>query len=71
MKKLMALVTTGGSVYRAQIVGFFDAEGSGDRIEVVVDATQKPPVVRRRWELRELGPGYTREVLGVPAADMP
>lgn len=71
MKKLMALVTTKGSVYRAQVVGFFDAEGPGDRIEVIIDATQKPPVVRRRWELRELGPGYSREVLGVPAADTP
>jgi type II secretory pathway component PulK len=71
MKKLMALVTTGGSVYRAQVVGFFDAEGPADRMEVVIDATQKPPVVRRRWELRDLGPGYSREVLGVPADDVP
>jgi type II secretory pathway component PulK len=71
MKKLIGLVTTKGSVYRAQVVGFFDAEGPADRIEVVIDATQKPPVVRRRWELRELGPGYSREVLGVPATDVP
>jgi len=71
MKKLMALVTTGGSVYRAQVVGFFDAEGPADRMEVVIDATQKPPVVRRRWELKELGAGYSREVLGVPADDVP
>jgi type II secretory pathway component PulK len=68
MKKLMALVTTKGSVYRAQVVGFFDAEGPPDRLEVVIDATQNPPVVRRRWELKELGPGYPAEVLGVPAA---
>jgi hypothetical protein len=70
MKKLMALVTTGGNVYRAQVVGFYDAEGPADRLEVLIDATQSPPLVRRRWELRELGPGYSREVLGVPA-DMP
>jgi type II secretory pathway component PulK len=69
MKKLMALVTTGGNVYRAQVVGFFDEEGPADRLEVLIDATQSPPVVRRRWELRELGPGYSREVLGVPVAD--
>jgi hypothetical protein len=68
MKKLMALVTTGGDVYRAQVVGFFDAEGPADRLEVVIDATQKTsPIVRRRWELKELGPGYPAEVLGVPA----
>ncbi len=70
MKKLMGLVTTGGSVYRAQIVGFFDAEGPADRLEVVIDATQAP-IVRRRWELKELGPGYSREVLGVPVEDVP
>jgi type II secretory pathway component PulK len=71
MKKLMPLVTTGGSVYRAQVVGFFDAESSADRLEVVIDATQTPPIVRRRWELKELGPGYSPEVLGVPVADVP
>jgi len=64
MKKLMPLVTTGGSVYRAQVVGFFDAEGPADRLEVVLDATQKPPLVRRRWELRELGSGFSLEMLG-------
>jgi hypothetical protein len=71
MKKLMPLVTTGGSVYRAQVVGFFDAEGAADRLEVVIDATKTPPIVRRRWELKELGPGYTPEVLGVPVEDVP
>jgi type II secretory pathway component PulK len=71
MKQLMALVTTSGNVYRAQVVGFFDAEGAADRLEVVLDATQNPPVVRRRWELRELGPGYSPETLGVPLEDLP
>jgi Type II secretion system (T2SS), protein K len=69
MKKLMSLVTSGGNVYRAQVVGFFDEGGPADRAEVVIDATQSPPVVRRRWSLRELGPGYSPEELGVPAAD--
>jgi type II secretory pathway component PulK len=71
MKKLMALVTAGGNVYRAQVIGFFDAEGSADRLEVVIDATELPPVVRRRWELRELGPGYSPETLGVPLEELP
>jgi hypothetical protein len=69
MKKLMSMVTSGGNVYRAQVVGFFDADGPADRVEVVVDATQNPPIVRRRWNLRDLGPGYSPEVLGVPATD--
>jgi type II secretory pathway component PulK len=71
MKRLMPMVTTGGSVYRAQIVGFFEAEGPADRLEVVLDATQSPPVFRRRWELRDLGPGYMPEVLGAPLEDVP
>jgi hypothetical protein len=69
MKKLMSLVTAGGSVYRAQVVGFFDAQGPAERVEVLIDATQTPPMVRRRWNLRDLGPGYTPEFLGVPVSD--
>jgi DNA uptake protein ComE-like DNA-binding protein len=71
MKKLMALVTTGGSVYRAQIVGFFEADGPITRVETVIDATQSPAIVRRRWEMGDLGPGHTLETLGVPVADVP
>jgi hypothetical protein len=43
MKKLSSRLTTGGDVYRAQIVGFFDRQGTTSRAEVVVDATVKPP----------------------------
>ncbi len=71
MKKLMALVTTGGSVYRAQIAGFFEADGPITRVEAVIDASQSPAVVRRRWEMGDLGPGHTLESLGAPAADVP
>ncbi len=43
MKKLSGKLTTGGDVYRAQVVGFFDGQGTTSRAEVVVDATVKPP----------------------------
>jgi Type II secretion system (T2SS), protein K len=70
MKKLMSLVTSGGNVYRAQVVGFFDEDGPADRFEVVIDATNAAaPVVRRKWSLRSLGAGYSPEFLGVPASD--
>lgn len=65
MKKLMPFVTAGGNVYRTQVVGYFDEGGPASRIEVVVDATQTPPVVKRRRELADLGPGYPPDVLGV------
>lgn len=70
MKKLMSLVTSSGNVYRAQVVGYFDEGGPADRLEVVIDATQSPPVVRRRWSLRQFGAGYSPEDLGVPAEDV-
>ncbi len=70
MKQLMPLVTGGGSVYRAQVVGgFFVADGPVHRVEVLIDATKKPAIVRRRWELRDLGRGYTPEALGAEADD--
>jgi DNA uptake protein ComE-like DNA-binding protein len=69
MKKLMALVTTGGNVYRAQVVGFFDAEGPATRVEAVIDATKTPAIARRRWELEELGPGYSLDTLGAQSDD--
>jgi type II secretory pathway component PulK len=73
MKKLMPLVTGGGSVYRAQVVGgfFSDANGPTHRLEVLIDASKTPAVVRRRWELKDLGRGYTPDVLGAPAEDSP
>lgn len=69
MKKLMPMVTAGGSVYRAQVVGYFDQEGPAYRTEVVIDATQSPPVVKRRRDLVDQGPGYTAEVLGTELDD--
>lgn len=71
MKKLMALVTTGGSVYRAQVVGYFEADGPITRVEAVIDGSQGSAVVRRQWEMGDLGPGHTLETLGVPVADVP
>jgi type II secretory pathway component PulK len=71
MKKLMPLITGGGSVYRAQVVGGFfnDPDLPSNRIEVLIDGTKTPPMVRRRWDLTELGAGYKPEVLGATADD--
>jgi DNA uptake protein ComE-like DNA-binding protein len=71
MKKLIGLVTSGGDVYRAQIVGGFFQGGPSERLEVVIDATKTPPIVRRRMELRELGQGYSAETLGATLDDVP
>ncbi len=70
MKRLLPLVTTGGDVYRAHYVGYYDAEGPVERLEVVLDATQTPAVVIRRRELQQQGPGYSLDVLGVQLDDI-
>ncbi len=72
MKKLIGMVTSGGSVYRAQVVGgfFSDPQGAVHRTEVLIDATKTPAVVRRRWDLQDLGRGFTPEVLGAEAEDV-
>jgi hypothetical protein len=71
MKKLIPLITGGGSVYRAQIVGgfFSDSQAPIHRLEVVIDGTTSAPIVRRRWDLPDLGRGYKPEILGAEADD--
>ena len=64
MKKLLPYITTGGDVYRAQVVGFFDDGGPVARAEVVVDATVSPPR-RVYWkDLKLFGLAFSRESLG-------
>jgi len=67
MKNLAPYVTTGGSVYRAQVVGYFDEGGPAARVEVIVDATQSPASIVSWKELSHLGRGYSLDVLGVEA----
>ncbi|MEM6655519.1 MAG: hypothetical protein AAF596_06940 [Planctomycetota bacterium] len=55
MQELEPFVTGTGDVYRTQITGYFDAGGMASRLEVVVDATEQPPVLRRRRDLTPLG----------------
>ncbi|NLX95641.1 MAG: general secretion pathway protein GspK [Rhodopirellula sp.] len=64
MKKLLPYVTGRGSVYRAQVIGFFDRDGPSARIEAVFDATQRPARIVFWNELTLLGRGYPLESLG-------
>lgn len=65
MKSVEPYICTGGAVYRAQIVGYFDAGGPYARIEVLFDATQSPPTVLFWNDIGHLGQGYPLEMLGV------
>lgn len=64
MKALVPYLTTGGDVFRAQIVGFFDEPGRSDRVELVIDATSSPPRQVYWKNLRLLGNGYPLQALG-------
>jgi hypothetical protein len=64
MKMLLPYLNTGGDIFRAQVVGFFDSPGPTARIEIVIDATTNPPRILRHKDLSLLGPGSSRDVLG-------
>ena len=64
LKTLLPYVTTGGDVYRAQIVGYFDDKGPWTREEVIIDATSSPSRQVYWKDLKMLGAGYPPEVLG-------
>jgi len=64
MKALLPYVTGGGSVYRAQVVGYFDGGGPSARIEALLDTTQQPPTVMFWRDLSHLGRGHSPDVLG-------
>jgi hypothetical protein len=65
MKALMPYVSAGGSVFRGQIVGYFDQQGPAARVEFVVDATNPMPRLLFYRELTNLGRGYPLETLGI------
>jgi len=69
MKALLPFVTGGGSVYRAQVVGFFDGGGPSARIEALLDTTRQPPNVIFHRDLSHLGRGYPPDVLGAAPQD--
>ena len=65
MRALHPLVTGGGDVYRAQIIGYLEGRGASHRQEVIVDATGANPKVIAVRDLSHLGRGFDLSVLGV------
>ncbi|MBC8113052.1 MAG: hypothetical protein H7062_01620, partial [Candidatus Saccharimonas sp.] len=60
MRELDPYLTARGSVFRAQVFGFFDGGGPVTRLEVMVDSTKNPPRVTFQRDLNNLGHGYAR-----------
>ncbi|MCO8121978.1 general secretion pathway protein GspK [Stieleria sp. TO1_6] len=65
MRSLLPLLTGGGDVYRAQIVGYFESSGLAHRQEVIVDATTVNPKIVSFRDLSHLGRGFDLSVLGL------
>jgi type II secretory pathway component PulK len=65
MRSLVPMLTGGGDVYRAQIVGYFESSGAAHRAEIVVDATTVNPKVVAWRDLSHLGRGFDLSVLGL------
>ncbi|GIX03068.1 MAG: general secretion pathway protein GspK [Planctomycetaceae bacterium] len=67
MRDLDPLITAGGDVFRAQVLGFLEPRGPVARVEAVIDGTQQPPRVVFYRDLSDLGRGYARDLLlGTP-----
>lgn len=65
MRMLQPFITGGGSVYRAQVVGYFQGGEASSRAEVIFDATGPLPRVLFWRDISHLGRGYALETLGV------
>jgi hypothetical protein len=65
MQTFQPLMTGGGNVYRAQIVGYFQSGQASSRAEVVFDATSPLPRVLFWRDISHLGRGYPLQMLGI------
>ena len=65
MRSLVPMLTGGGDVYRAQIVGYVETSGASHRAEVIVDATTVNPKVVSWRDLSHLGRSFDLSVLGL------
>ncbi len=66
LRLLGPYITTGGDVYRFQVVGHFDQGGPTTRLEAMIDATEVPPKVTFVRDLTSLGRGYHPSLLQAP-----
>jgi len=69
MKQLIPLVSAGGDVYRAQIVGYFDEGGPAARIEAIIDSSRATPRLVFWRDISHLGRGYSLDTLGQTVVD--
>ncbi len=65
MRTLMPLVTAGGDVFAAHVIGYHETAAAATRLEVIIDATGPNPRVVQYRDLSHLGRGFDLSVLGI------
>ena len=65
MRTMLPLITAGGDVYRAQVVGYYETAATATRVEAIIDATTVNPKVIHYRDLSHLGRGFDLAVLGI------
>lgn len=70
-KALDPMLTGGGDVFRAQVVGFFDEFSAAARAEIAIDATSRRARLICWKDLKHLGRGYTLTELGAALQSLP
>lgn len=65
MRQMAPYMTCRGSVFRGQIVGYFEGGTTASRAEVIFDSTSKPTQVLFWRDISHLGRGYAVQTLGV------
>lgn len=63
LRSLGPYITTGGDLYRFQVIGHFAAGGPTTRMEAMVDGTEYPPRVLFVRDLTSLGRGFHPDML--------
>lgn len=67
MRQLAPFICGGGSVYRAQVVGYFPDSGASSRVEVVLDASAPIPSILFWRDISHLGRGFSLATLDAQA----
>jgi hypothetical protein len=65
MRELAPYITTGGSVFRAQVVSYLEGGEMPTRLEALIDATYQQPRVISLRDLTDFGAGYSDEQLSM------
>jgi len=61
IKPMLPYITAGGSVYRAQIIGHFDKGNPVARLQVILDATQRPTRILLWKDMSRMTGGFPGE----------